>query len=73
MKKLDSILFFLALGLFPIGIHQSIVLGISQAYWIFMLCLALLFLYGYRKNQGENPMPKDDKGKRKNKSNKRKK
>lgn len=51
MKTLDSILFFLALGLFAIGTHQAIIVGISESYWIFMFCLSLLFLYGYRKNK----------------------
>lgn len=53
MKTADIVLFTLALGFFVIGIHQSMVLGIAEAYWIFMLSLSLLFLYGYRKNKGD--------------------
>jgi len=47
----DAVLFFLAMGLFVIGIYESIITGISNCYWIFMISLSLLFLYGYRKNQ----------------------
>ncbi len=52
MKTLtDAVLFFLAMGLFVIGIYESIITGVSNCYWIFMISLSLLFLYGYRKNQ----------------------
>ena len=51
MKTLfDAILFFLAMGLFVIGTYETIVKGIGDTYWIFMISLSLLFLYGYRKN-----------------------
>ncbi len=67
MKTIDSIIFFLAVGLFIIGIHQAIVIGISESYWIFMFSLALLFLYGYRKNklkETEPPPKKKSKNKK---------
>lgn len=51
MKLLDYILFCSALAFFAIGIYETFVLGIGYAYWIFMLSLGLLFLYGYRKNK----------------------
>jgi Mg2+/citrate symporter len=51
LKKLEPIYFFLAMALFVIGIHQSIVVGLAESYWIFMICLSLLFLYGYSKNK----------------------
>jgi hypothetical protein len=54
MKKLDAILFFLAMAIFVIGIYEAMVIGLSESYWIFMLSLSLLFLYGYRKNAKKN-------------------
>lgn len=54
MKLADIILFVLAFSFFVIGIHQAIVVGIAESYWIFMFSLMPLFLYGYRKNKKEN-------------------
>lgn len=54
MKLTDLILFVLALSFFVIGIHQAIVVGIAESYWIFMFSLMPLFLYGYRKNKKQN-------------------
>ena len=51
MKLIDVILFVGAFCLFVIGIHQAIVVGIAESYWIFMFSLLPLFLYGYRKNK----------------------
>ncbi|MDH5608112.1 MAG: hypothetical protein OEY56_01425 [Cyclobacteriaceae bacterium] len=59
MKKIDAILFFLAIGFFVIGTHQAIRYDISGSYWIFMLSLSLLFLYGYRKNR-QQPTDKNN-------------
>lgn len=57
MKLLDYILFSMALGLFVVGTYEAIVLGIGQAYWMFMLSLSLLFLFGYRKNARQDRKP----------------
>ncbi|MEP0937773.1 MAG: hypothetical protein ABJH00_09540 [Cyclobacteriaceae bacterium] len=51
MKLLDILLFTLAIAFFVIGIYESMVLGIAQAYSIFMVSIVLLFIYGYRKNK----------------------
>lgn len=57
MKRLIVILIFsLAVALFIIGIHQVMTVGIMNSYWIFMLCLSLLFLYKLLKGQGNNPL-----------------
>ena len=58
MKLMDILPFTLGLGTFVIGIHQSMVHGITESYWIFMLSLGLLFLYSYRK--GKNNLEQDD-------------
>ncbi|MFT7232646.1 MAG: hypothetical protein ACI8TA_001862 [Cyclobacteriaceae bacterium] len=58
MKLLDILLFASAIAFFVIGIYESMVLGIGHAYGIFMLCLGLLFIYGYRKNKNNPAKPK---------------
>jgi hypothetical protein len=72
MKKASPIFFFIAMGVFVIGIHQAIVHGISHSYWLFMLSLALLFINGYFKNKPGNDEqkspPKSEQGNKKKKS-----
>jgi len=51
MKLIDILLFVVALCFFVFGIHQAMVIGLAEAYWLFMLSLAALFTYGYRKNK----------------------
>lgn len=51
MKKIDAIIFYLAVGLFLIAIHQAMTIGIQNAYGIFMFSISLLFLYLYRKGK----------------------
>ncbi len=68
MKLIDILPFTLALVLFVIGIHQSMIYSIADSYWIFMLSLALLFLYSYRKGKLMKEREKEDnKQKRKRK------
>lgn len=50
MKLFDVIIFSLAVVLFIIGVHQTIMVGFSYSYWLFMLCTGLLLWYNYRKN-----------------------
>ena len=54
MKLIDIVLFVLLFCSFVIGIHQAIVVGLAESYWIFMLSLMLLFLYSYRKNKNND-------------------
>ncbi len=57
MKRFWLIMIFsLAVALFIIGVHQVMTVGIINAYWIFMLCLGLLFLYKLLKGKGNNPL-----------------
>ena len=49
MKLLDTILFSLAVALFIIGVHQTFTVGLLESYWIFMICIGLLFTYKLRK------------------------
>lgn len=54
MKLLDAILIFLAVGLFIIGVHQTMTVGIVHSYWLLMLSLLLLYLFQYRKKSGKS-------------------
>ncbi len=58
MKLLDVILFVLAFCLLIIGVHQAMVVGLAEAYWIFMFSLMLVFLYNYRKKGKVTNSPK---------------
>lgn len=72
MKGAESILFFLAMGLFVIGTHQALIYSISHAYGIFALSLALLFTHAYlkgrRRLREQEEAEKQRKGKKKKKS-----
>jgi hypothetical protein len=71
MKIADSILFFMAIGLFLIGINQAMVLGFANSYWIFMVSLTLLFLYSYRKGRNSKTTKKPLKKNLRSSSNKK--
>jgi len=51
MKLWPVLIFSLAVVLFIIGLHQLITVGLAASYWIFMLCLIMLFLYQYQKSK----------------------
>ena len=53
MKLLDILLLTGSLAFFVIGIYEAMVLGIGQAYGIFMISLGLLFVLKYRKKRVE--------------------
>lgn len=72
MKLTDILLFVSAFCFFVIGIHQAIVVGMAESYWIFMFSLMPLFLYGYRKNKQESESNKKVKPPRSDKPKKRK-
>jgi hypothetical protein len=69
MKIFDITLISLAIGFIIIGIHQSIVFGFGNSYWIFMLTLVFLLWFKIR-NSGkvdEAPAPLSAKPKKMNK------
>lgn len=72
MKLFDVVLFVLIFCTFIIGIDQALVVGIAESYWIFMLSLMLLFLYGYRKGQRKMKEQDDSKANQQQKKKKRK-
>ena len=49
MKLIDALSLMFSLGFLVIGLDQSIRYGFYNSYWLFMLSLGLMFLYGYRK------------------------
>jgi membrane protein implicated in regulation of membrane protease activity len=53
MKTSDIIILSVAVAFFVIGVHQLMLFGWQQAYWIFMLTVALLFWYKLRKDKRE--------------------
>jgi hypothetical protein len=51
MKLVDVLTLALTAALLIIGIHQIMVNGFGQSYWIIMLATALFFVYTYRKRR----------------------
>lgn len=51
MKLTDIILLSLSAALVVIGTHLTITAGITLSYPVFMLAVAILFWYRYRKNE----------------------
>ena len=49
MKLPDIILLSLSAAFLLIGSFETVKLGISNAYWSFMLSIIFFFWYGYRK------------------------
>lgn len=57
---MKGILFLsLAVGLLIIGIHQAMVYGITESYWVFMFAVCFLLLYRYFKKPEEKIEGKD--------------
>ena len=45
----QTLLLSLAAALFAIGVHRTLVEGLYQNYWLFMLSLGFLMWYGYNR------------------------
>ncbi|MDN5204461.1 hypothetical protein QQ008_23915 [Fulvivirgaceae bacterium BMA10] len=58
MKLSAIIIFSLAVVLFVIGVHQTILYGVGNSYWIFMFSFGLLLLYQMRKQKEDDPAKK---------------
>ena len=48
MSLTNTLIIAFAIVFLIIGLHQSLLIGIQDSYWIFMLCISMLFLYKYR-------------------------
>jgi hypothetical protein len=44
------IFLFLSIAVLIIGVHQTLVFGFEASYWIFMFCIAFLFIYKLMAN-----------------------
>lgn len=44
-KLIPVLILSASVALFIIGVHQLMTVGLAFSYWIFMLCISLLFLY----------------------------
>jgi uncharacterized membrane protein len=62
MKLIDIILFSLCVGFFIIGVHQTMVVGVFKAYWLFMLSVSLLLIYSARKRKIDEKQEKENVG-----------
>ena len=52
MKKLSNVIIIsLALAFTIIGLHQAIMIGFGESYWIFMLAITLYLWYSIRTKQ----------------------
>lgn len=71
MRLLDSVLISLSLVFFIIGVHQVMTVGITYAYWLFMLSLICLFWHNMRRRKAqEKKNTSDSSHKRKEKNRK---
>ncbi|MDJ1503794.1 hypothetical protein [Xanthocytophaga agilis] len=51
MKLIDVLLLYPAFALLLIGLHQILLRGFAQSYWILMLALILLYGYQWRRTK----------------------
>ncbi len=64
---INILLLFFSGGLIIIGVNETITAGFENAYWIFMISIALFLYYQIRKNkkkQEENTPPMNRRAKR---------
>ncbi len=50
MKLIDTLLLSASVGFLIIGIYEIMMGRFAENYWVLMMMLICLFLYGYRKN-----------------------
>lgn len=51
MKLLDVLLLSASVGFLIISIYEIMIGNFANNYWLLMLMLICLFVYGYRKNE----------------------
>ncbi|MFN3403870.1 MAG: hypothetical protein ACK40G_07235 [Cytophagaceae bacterium] len=71
MKLIDTIIFAFSAGFLLIGIHQAMLVGFAQSYWLIMISALFLLILQIRKKkvdkQAEQEPPKQGKNKSKKK------
>ncbi|MEM9672657.1 MAG: hypothetical protein ACFB15_24085 [Cyclobacteriaceae bacterium] len=75
MRLADAIIFSLCVGIFIIGVYETMTVGIAYSYWLFMLSVGLLLWYNHRRRtqngeEEEKPKSKSGAGKKKKSSKK---
>ncbi|PKQ69970.1 hypothetical protein [Raineya orbicola] len=50
MKLIDTLLLSASVGFLIIGIYEIMMGRFAENYWVLMMMLISLFIYGYRKN-----------------------
>jgi hypothetical protein len=53
MSLVSVILLSLSAGFLILGLIESFRVGLAQGYWAFMISIAFLFAYAYRKSNKE--------------------
>jgi len=73
MGLTNTLIIAFALVFLIVGLHQSIINGLKESYWIFMLCISMLFLYKYRTMKASEQQEQQPQKGRKKPAAKRKK
>lgn len=63
MKLLDVLLLSASVGFLIISIYEIMIGNFANNYWLLMLMLICLFVYGYRKNERLASVEKEKKAK----------
>jgi hypothetical protein len=58
MRKISPLFIFVALALFIIAVHQTMVEGFRASYPFFMFSVVFLFLFWYFKRPNDDPKNK---------------
>lgn len=61
MKVLQSVFFYLTIGLLIVGVHQTFTVGFYESYWLFMMSLVSFFLFNFIKKKQEAQQQASDK------------
>ncbi len=73
MQILQSVFFYLTIGLLIIGAHQTFTVGFYESYWLFMMSLVSFFIFNFIKKKLDAPTQASDKAKKKGKQQKKRK
>ncbi|MEM8967429.1 MAG: hypothetical protein AAGE93_13485 [Bacteroidota bacterium] len=49
----NMIIFSLCVGVFIIGVYETMTVGLTYSYWIFMVSVGLLLWFNYRRKKSE--------------------
>jgi len=52
-KLVDYIIFSLCVGVFIIGVYETMTVGLSYSYWLFMISVGLLLWFNFRQRKND--------------------